>query len=1129
VHPAAFSEHVQLSTGFNDRRWSMYEFGGSRFLLRTALCLLLLGICSSCAKHVKTLPSGPITISGNVNDATGLPLANDKMRLFRKRRYLETTTDASGHYTFPNLAAASYLLRPFLPQCSFIPSDADLDDLTSSVNEDFGGSGPGCGGEAKVNAGATSGPLTISGHVRDASGQPILGARVDLDDDTRAIRFTDFMGSYTFHVKPDDYNLRISGACTFTPNQVRKEDLKASVVQDFAAGSGCVTVTTTQTNINPTGSVFTVKQGATVLGTTYVRVEARSSPSDGLTRLKEIVAEQPATPSRSLTIAGDPAIERQTLVTLPGPDPDIAGATGPPNPPFAALTTAVAVGNSVVRFESQVSGTADPATINLFLQTARNFTPAAIPDLHGPAPATVPTARNTPSSSPTAPGISTSAVVAPGVYGELEVAASDTANVVVYGTQNGPFFSVDGGQTVKAATYNQAAAPPSAAFTSKGDPSVTVGAPDASFHQTIYFAQLEQAAPIPVNGNTPIVAISLYQSPDNGATFNNISFPINCGVAAAGCVVPDQEHLVGDRINRAVTPTGTADQLYLAWRNYTAQNSNAHTIAVACSLDGGLNWTTDLTTLASTGADFPRLSVGPDGSLLAAYAVYNPFPTTYSLNVQTWSSCASGLKPGKPVQAVKTVTEVTDMPGVDRTVLGNYSPSFDDSDGSAQTVFIVYSNEPSAGNDDVHVVESKDGGATWVRDSIVNTVGTGRRYFPWICSTVGKKFVTWYDRRNSTAAKPDLTAYYRSSVSDNGSSNSVGIGTESNVSGVDDTQCSPGFPSGVRGAIEITGCQNLPAGFIQGGTCQAVCAPGVTPPCGTGNACDFRVAAATRCPTPPGAPPETCQPGGGQPKYGDYNGAACALGTLFVAWASATPPKGAACVVAGLPAASASQCCSGNLVGGTCAPTAAACTPNGNACGGAAPACCSSGLNGLCQAGQCLPAIAMYTGSSCIGPGCAGLPVTITYHQTGACNGYVDGSGAHSTGPNAAYVFFGIERIDNSGGTTSFAFDPANLFVQQASQRFFDSTLSVYAGIFGPFAVVGNTLTPGQNLGFSVTAQGALVVSTTNPDGSTEANQTPFFLRYNRQPTDPAINLVKSDASRTSWPNTQDCKTITLN
>jgi hypothetical protein len=37
---------------------------------------------------------------------------------------------------------------------------------------------------------------------------------------------------------------------------------------------------------------------------------------------------------------------------------------------------------------------------------------------------------------------------------------------------------------------------------------------------------------------------------------------------------------------------------------------------------------------------------------------------------------------------------------------------------------------------------------------------------------------------------------------------------------------------------------------------------------------------------------ETCQRGNGGPKYGDYNGIACANNHVIAAWASATPPGG---------------------------------------------------------------------------------------------------------------------------------------------------------------------------------------------------------------------------------------------
>ena len=159
----------------------------------------------------------------------------------------------------------------------------------------------------------------------------------------------------------------------------------------------------------------------------------------------------------------------------------------------------------------------------------------------------------------------------------------------------------------------------------------------------------------------------------------------------------------------------------------------------------------------------------------------------------------------------------------------------------------------------------------------------------------------------------------------------------------------------------------------------------------------------------------------------------------------------------------------------------------------------------------------------------ASSPVNITFHQTGACNGFANSGGIVSAGPNAAFVVFGIEKLDNSGGTASFAFDPRKLYVQQSIQEFVDPGLSIYAEVLGPFAAVATTVGKGATIPFSPVAQGALVVQTTNANGSKEANQTGYFLKYNGSATDPTVTLTKSDASRTSWPDTEDCKTISLN
>jgi hypothetical protein len=92
-----------------------------------------------------------------------------------------------------------------------------------------------------------------------------------------------------------------------------------------------------------------------------------------------------------------------------------------------------------------------------------------------------------------------------------------------------------------------------------------------------------------------------------------------------------------------------------------------------------------------------------------------------------------------------------------------------------------------------------------------------------------------------------------------------------------------------------------------------------------------------------------------------------------------------------------------------------------------------------------------------------------------------------------------------------------------------DFGLQMNTDILAP-NVVGNTTVPkGTVLTEAPLKFGPLVVQTVLADGSTEANQTAYFLRYKAAASDPAIFMQKTNASRTSWPNTQDCKTIVLN
>ncbi len=265
--------------------------------------------------------------------------------------------------------------------------------------------------------------------------------------------------------------------------------------------------------------------------------------------------------------------------------------------------------------------------------------------------------------------------------------------------------------------------------------------------------------------------------------------------------------------------------------------------------------------------------------------------------------------------------------------------------------------------------------------------------------------------------------------------------------------------------------------------------------------------------------------------------------------------QGGACVGANpLPCAASDQC----HLAGTCDPATGQCSnpaaPDETACNdGNLCTVGDSCLAGVCVEGgpvfcfprdcrvneACNPASGQCTDTVvpdgtpcsigvCTGGVCGASPLTIRYHQVGACNGFVTGDRTTAVGPNAAYVIFGIESIDNSGGSAAFAFDPRNLFVAQTPPDFFDPSLLLYSDVLAPNAAVATTVNASQRLTFSPSGLGALVVSTSTSSGADEANQTAYFLGYQAQATDPAVTLVKTDAARQSWPITPNCRDIQL-
>ena len=110
---------------------------------------------------------------------------------------------------------------------------------------------------------------------------------------------------------------------------------------------------------------------------TYASVVAQTDQAAGMARLRDIATEIDA-PTCGLTIAGSPATERRARIS-------VAGAQGSPAPTeLLVVTTAIAVGDLVVRFESKLAADAAPEIVDLFAAAGRAFSPEQVSELRLP-------------------------------------------------------------------------------------------------------------------------------------------------------------------------------------------------------------------------------------------------------------------------------------------------------------------------------------------------------------------------------------------------------------------------------------------------------------------------------------------------------------------------------------------------------------------------------------------------------------------------------------------------------------------------------------------------------------------------------------------------------------------------
>ena len=625
-----------------------------------------------------------------------------------------------------------------------------------------------------------------------------------------------------------------------------------------------------------------------------ITIEQRRSHDEAVQRLREIAGSF-ATPATFLDIGGWPALEQSRLEQRP-----LKGASPVLQQPASQVITAddrltlhkstvIAAGTLIIRLEAAMPPKGneqlqrDVEAIGRSVRLAAPAGAAAAPSAGATAAAVsslrtaeetratgslaenvvvIPAPPSGAAADPTAPGVPGPGFPARAVNGgsELEVAASSNGRFVVVGTNGGWANSQDGGRTWSGTTGVNCPA----GFTScNGDPSVAVGR-SGNFYAAII------GWPTGVNRQDPAGTSSnvVLRSTNNGQSFTFVNNSVICNNGGAASCFPDQEHITADRV---IPGAAGGDQIYSTWRNFDATDQDP---ALVCSQDSGANWSAPV----NVGSGFiPRIGIGGDGF---AYVVYRD---GNNIMLNKYSPCSAGLtqQVGFPV----TVTAVSDVTcpvaGLDRCNDGNSLSSHTVAvdDANPAHVFVAYSTNTAAGvNENVLVRASIDGGATWDAGRVtqVNASGNGRRYMPWVCAVGSTAYVTWYDRRFAIpGVTTDFTDFYGGSASLD-MSDTLLAGPDFRISTASDPNCASGWGCAPRATGDSESCQIQPQ-------LAGVCLNGAGG--GSQQRCDFTTGPA--CPAG-----ESCMLGGGCPKYGDYNGNACAGGRLFMAWASATPPTG---------------------------------------------------------------------------------------------------------------------------------------------------------------------------------------------------------------------------------------------
>jgi hypothetical protein len=456
--------------------------------------------------------------------------------------------------------------------------------------------------------------------------------------------------------------------------------------------------------------------------------------------------------------------------------------------------------------------------------------------LHAPSVVALAERTTLPAAIPGAPH----AVLVTDGPGELEVAVSNDGKRVLVASNDHVSFSRNSGQSFQESRIDGWVVQPN------GDPSTAVGASGRFFYSWM-------------DGERQIrIAVSQ----DDLATFQSAGVAASC--SATGCIT-DQPHIAADRSHLS---SSGGDRLYVVWRDFKSDNVSPVS-RITCSTDSGRTWLAQPVQIYDSSGDFPRLSVGGDGS------VFVIFSAGQAIKLNKYGTCDGGLqlRTGFPTTVASFQTPVCPVPGLDRCNDGNLLSSatvaVDESNSSH--IYAAWATSTAARkNEDIVAADSIDGGLTFRSFVTVNTAMRARRFMPWLIADGAVAYVNWYDRRFSTGrAGNDATRYFGALLKT--ASNGLVASAEADISKVNDRQCGDLWPRAPRSELDSRTCSAQPqsAGFCYG----------------TRKRCDYKA---------PQCGGRECVVGEGEPKFGDYSGFAVKNGKRYSVWSSSTPPPGVA-------------------------------------------------------------------------------------------------------------------------------------------------------------------------------------------------------------------------------------------